>query len=254
MHDDHSQDPSLPEQKTPVSAGRRLRYWLLGVFAALLLVLLAGLMLVGHYLSSPAVIKKIQQEVAEQAGIEIEFQTIGLDYFPQPTVSLQQVRLSMPNYGAGQISEIGLTPALLPLLVGDLRLGRLSLEQPQFSLDLPEPESRKDPASSASNSGLQARLAKGFAMLGQVSPDFELMVNGGRLQASRDQESIEAGALNLRLSLSVTDSDQASATLQSNAADLQVRRNLVFLSRLQLASGLHPRSICTGQPPQILPP
>ena len=101
--------------------------WLLGGFFALLLLLLAGLLLVGQYLSSPTVINKIQQVVAEQAGIKLEFQAIELDYFPQPAIALQQVNLTIPDYGQGTVAEISLSPAILSLLVGDLRLGRLSL-------------------------------------------------------------------------------------------------------------------------------
>jgi hypothetical protein len=66
--------------------------WLLGGLFALLLLLLAGLLLVGQYLSSPTVINKIQQVFAEQAGIKLEFQAIELDYFPQPSRIMARVR------------------------------------------------------------------------------------------------------------------------------------------------------------------
>ena len=207
-------------------AGRSLRLWLLGGFFALLLLLLAGLLLVGQYLSSPTVINKIQQVVAEQAGIKLEFQAIELDYFPQPAIALQQVNLTIPDYGQGTVDEISLSPVILSLLVGDLRLGRLSLEKPEFSLNVPVSKSQKSPASSGQDDGLEASLAEIFAMLGQVSPDFDLVISEGHLKVGRDQQPlVEAGDLDLHLALAVTDSRKASATLRSKAAVLNVRRN-----------------------------
>ena len=216
---------SLSEQKPPESAGKRLRYRLLGGVVALLLLMLAGLLLAGQYISSPTVIKKIQQVVAEQAGIKMEFQSIELDYFPQPAIALQQVNLIIPDYGQVKVVEISLSPALLALLVGDLRLGRLSLEKPEFSLDLPDSKSQKSPATSGPDGGLEASLAKGFAKFGQVSPDFVLAVSEGQLKVGQDQQWFEAEDLDLRLSLEVTDARKASASLRSKAAVLQIRRN-----------------------------
>ena len=207
-------------------AKRPLRLWLLGGFFALLLLLLAGLLLVGQYLSSPTVINKIQQVVAEQAGIKLEFQAIELDYFPQPAIALQQVNLTIPDYGQGTVAEISLSPAILSLLVGDLRLGRLSLEKPEFSLNLPASKSQKSPASSSQDDGLEASLAEIFAMLGQVSPDFDLVIREGQLKVGRDQQPlIEAGDLDLHLALAVTASRKASATLRSEAAVLKIQSN-----------------------------
>jgi hypothetical protein len=200
--------------------------WLLGGLFALLLLLLAGLLLVGQYLSSPTVINKIQQVVAEQAGIKLEFQAIELDYFPQPAIVLQQVNLTIPDYGQGKVDEISLSPVILSLLVGDLRLGRLSLEKPEFSLNVPVSKSQKSPASSGQDDGLEASLAEIFAILGQVSTGFELVISEGQLNVGRDQQLlIEAGDLDLHLALAGTDSRKASVTLRSKAAVLNVRRN-----------------------------
>ena len=225
MNADNKQGSYPPVKNPPTPAGRRLRYWLLGCVATLFLLLLTILLLAGQYLSSPAVIKKIQQVVAEQAGIQMEFQAIELDYFPQPTVALQQVNLAIPDYGQGKVAEISLSPAILSLLFGDLRLGRLSLEQPEFSLNVPAAKAKKSLAPSSKDDGLRASLSRMFAMLGHVSPDFDMVINEGHLRVGRDQTWIEVGDLNLRLALSVADANTASATLRSNATKLKARRN-----------------------------
>ncbi|MEN8686636.1 MAG: AsmA-like C-terminal domain-containing protein [Desulfuromonadales bacterium] len=225
MDNAHPQESVPPEQRPPAPARRRLRNWLLGGGVALVLLLLAGLLLAGQYLSSPTVINKIQQAVAEQAGIRMEFQALELNYFPRPAIALQQVNLTIPDYGQGTIAEISLAPAILPLLAGDMRLGRLGLEKPQFSLNLPASKAKESSAPSSQDDGLKASLARGVAMLEQVSPDFELVVNAGHLQVGRDQQLVEVAEMNLHLALAVTDSDTASATLHSNAAELKIRRN-----------------------------
>ena len=171
------------------------------------------------------VISQIQQAVVEQVGIRMEFQAIELEYFPRPAIVLHQVNLSIPDYGEGTIVGVNLAPAILPLLAGDLRLGRLGLEKPRFSLNLPVSKAKKSSAPSAQDDGLKASLARGVAMLEQVSPDFELVVNAGHLQVGRDPQLVEAADLDLHLALAVTNSDTASATLHSNAAEVKVRRN-----------------------------
>lgn len=224
MINDHPQDTSAPEHKPPVPAGRRLRHWLLGG-SALLLILLAGLLLAGQYLSSPIVINKIQQIIDERVGIKMEFQSIALDYLPQPSVTLQQVDLALPDYGQGKIAEMSFSPALLPLLLGDLRLARLSLEQPELSLDMPAAKSQKPPASSGQSRGLGESLAKGLAIIGQISPDFVLAINQGRLRVGYGPSLIKTEGLDLRLALAMTDAKTASTTLRSTAAVLDLRRN-----------------------------
>ena len=207
-------------------AKRPLWLWLLGGFFALLLLLLAMLLVAGQYISSPTVINKIQQVVAEQAGIKLEFQSIELDYFPQPAITLQQINLTIPDYGQGTVAEISFSPAILSLLVGDLRLDRLSLVKPEFSLDLPSSKSQRSPVKSDQDVGPEASLAEIFTKLGQVSPDFDLVISEGYLKVGRDQQPLlEAGDLDLHLALAVTDSRKASATLRSKAAVLNVRRN-----------------------------
>jgi len=212
----------LSDKKSP--ARRPFWTWLLGGLVALLLLLMAALLLAGQYISSPTIIKKIEQVVAKQAGVKMEFKSIDLDYFPQPAIALQQVNLSIPDYGQGTVAEISLSPAILPLLVGDLRLGRLSLEKPEFSLDIPVSKPDKTSASSSPDDGLEMSLAKAFAILGQVSPDFDLVISGGHLQVGRDLPLVEAKDLSLHLNLAVTDSHKASATLRCKAAMLMVRR------------------------------
>ena len=207
-------------------AKRSFRLWLLGGLFALLLLLLAGLLLVGQYLSSPTVINKIQQVVAERAGVKLEFRAIELDYFPQPAIALQQVNLTIPDYGQGKVAELRFSPDMLSLLVGKLHLASLSLKQPEFSLELPASKSKKSPVRSDQDDGLEASLAEIFAKLGQVSPDFDLVISEGQLKIGRDQQSlVEAEGLDLRLNLAVTDTRKASAALRSKAAVLKVRRN-----------------------------
>ena len=245
MANDHTQNSSPAGQTPSAPAGRRLRYWLLGGGTVFLCLLLTGLLLAGHYLSSPAVINKIQQAIAEQTGLKMEFQAIELDYFPRPTVVLQQIKITIPDYGQGKVAEISLSPAIMSLLVGDLRLGQLSLEQPEFSLNLPAAKAQKSPATSSQDDELEASLARGFAMLGQVSPDFELVINQGRMQIGREQTLIETETLNLRLVLSMTDANTASASLRSEAALVQIRRNghkealqdAALNGRLEIAGG-----------------
>ena len=97
--------------------------------------MLTALLLAAHVVSSPTLRKKIRQTVAERTGAEIDWQAIGLSYFPTPAITLQQVVLAVPDRLQGRVAELRLAPEILPLMTGKLRLARLRLERPEISLD-----------------------------------------------------------------------------------------------------------------------
>jgi AsmA-like C-terminal region/AsmA family len=216
---------TLPEQKPPEPAKKPFRFWLLGSVIALLLLLLTAPFLVAHFISSPAVKQKIQQTVSEKTGMEFDWQEIGLSYLPYPAIALQQVTLTVPDRVQGKVAELRISPEILPLLIGNLRLSRLGLVRPEISLDLPESKTVEPPVPSGSVAELEERLVRVFEPLGQVAPNLDLVIRDGRLSVARgEQKLVEAENLDLTLAFSVEDPRSGGATLQGEVSELSLRR------------------------------
>ncbi len=216
---------TLPEQKPSDPAKKPFRFWLLGSVIALFLLLLTAPLFVAQFISSPAVKQKIQRTVAEKTGIEFDWQEIGLSYFPYPAIALQQVTLTVPNQGQGAVGVLRISPEILPLLSGDLRLARLGLERPEISLDLSESKTVTPPASSGSVAERGESLVRLSEALGHVAPDLDLVIRDGRFSVARgEQELVVAENLDLQLAFSVEDPRTARAMLEGEISELSIRR------------------------------
>ena len=87
-------EPASAHNPPPGPAPKRLRNWVLGSLLALLGLSLAGLLLASHLLGDPSVKRKIQQALSDRASVRIDYQEIGLSYFPTPAITLQQVTIA----------------------------------------------------------------------------------------------------------------------------------------------------------------
>jgi hypothetical protein len=205
---------------TPGSAST----WLLGSIAALLLLMVAALLVVPRFIDYAVIERKIQAAVTRQTGGQIDYQGIGLSYFPRPSIELRQVTLSIPNLAEGTIAALRISPEFLPLLTGDLHLARLELDAPRLSLKLPDVTPRE--AQSYAFAELKKSLALALEPLEQMVSDLELRVNHARLAITWNKHKfVEIKDLSLQAGLSVTDPNSARVDLQANLAELSVYHN-----------------------------
>ncbi len=212
-----------PEQKSPVSAFKKVRIWLLGSLLMLLALMLAALLLVQSFVDAPTVKKKIQSIVTAQIGGEFDCQTLSLAYRPWPTIELHQVSLTIPDQVQGKVATLRMTPALLPLLTGNIYLAKLELESPELSLNLPK---TKESATPDALSPLEKSLAVTLEPLRRVATDAELLVNNGRLSVTRvKQKLVDIDGLTLQLKLSINDLHSARTSLQGAFSELSIQRN-----------------------------
>ena len=217
---------NMPDKKQLVSVIKRYRFWLMGTVATLLLLLLTVWLFAGRFLSDPAVKHKIQLSIVAATGIDVDWQSVELNFSPYPTIALQQATLAAPDRGQARVAEISISIEVLPLLLGDLRLTRVVLKQPQISLTLPAPEPDQTPAQSDLQTQLEENLTKVLASLGRVAPDLHLLLYGGRLSIGEgDQKKVELENLDLKLGLSINGPRWVQVKLGGEASALSVRTN-----------------------------
>ncbi len=207
-------------------ATNRIRTWLLGGIVALLLLMVATVLLVPRLIDSSAIKEKIQAVVTEQTGGKVDYQGIGLSYFPRPSIELRQVTLAIPGLAEGTVAALRISPEFLPLLTGDLHLAGLELDTPQFSLELPETKPKGTPAQSYAFPEMGKTLAIAIASFGQAITGLDLQVNNARLAIAQGKHKlVEIAGLSLRSGMSMTDPGSVSASLQADLSELNIYRN-----------------------------
>lgn len=218
-----------------MAATNRIRAWLLGGIVTLLLLLLAAMLLVPWLIDFSPIKAKVQAVVTEQTGGKVDYQGIGLSFFPHLSIELRQVTLAIPDQAEGTVAALRISPELIPLLTGDLRLARLELDTPQFSLELPETEPKETPDQPDTLTEMGKSLALVMATFGQVVTGLELQVNNARVTIARSNHKlVEIAGLSLQSGMSMTKPGSARASLQAELSDLNVYRN----GRPETARGL----------------
>ena len=118
-------------------------YWVGAGAVFLLLLLFALAVIVPRVVDSAWLKSTIQAQVAKQVKGEFAFQKAELVILPHPAVSLQQVSLNIPETAQVSLVTLRVYPRLLPLLIGNIELDKIVIDNPDFSLPLPEKSAKK---------------------------------------------------------------------------------------------------------------
>jgi hypothetical protein len=114
------------------------------VFAVFLLVVLLLLnFLASRFINKESIREKIQTTVSEKIGGEVEFDRADLSIFPLTHVVMHQGRFSIPEKAAGSFDSVSIRPKILYLLIGKVRIAKISVTAPDISIKLPERSPQK---------------------------------------------------------------------------------------------------------------
>ena len=211
----------------------RKLYWA-GAGAIFLIILLIALAFIVPRIVDSAWLKKtIRTEVAKQVNGELEFQKAKLAILPVPSVSLQQVSLTIPETVQIHLDILTVYPKLLPLLVGVLEISKVVVETPDFLLPLPEKLGRGTDEEKAFyfSDALDNTFAKLAPILAAI-PGLNAGVHNGTLRLFAGSDAIFL-LQNINGSFAVsTDSLTAAASCSSNIWDfMELQTSLLPASR-----------------------
>jgi hypothetical protein len=200
-----------------------------------MLLMVAALLVVPRLIDYAVIEQKIQAEVTRQTGGQIDYQGIGLSYLPRPSIELRQITLSIPNLAEGTIAALRISPEILPLLTGKLRLARVELDTPRLSLKLPDIKQWEASTQPYAFAELKKILALALEPLEQVISDLELRISNARLAITWNKQKLAViNDLSLQAGISVTDPNSARIDLQTNFPELSI----YYKGRQTLVKGL----------------
>ncbi|MBU1564724.1 MAG: AsmA-like C-terminal domain-containing protein [Proteobacteria bacterium] len=186
------------KRQRPVPTATRVRIWVYGSIAAILLLLATAILVVPRFIDFTSIKQKLQAVVTEKTGGRLLYQEIGLTYIPRLAIELRQVTMVIPDLAEGRVAALRISPQFLPLMSGNIRLARLELDTPQLRLDLLDQKPQEPPAQPLEFEGPGKSLALAVAPLGQVITGLEIQVNNGKLAIAQGKHSlVDIEGLNL---------------------------------------------------------
>ncbi|NOQ67485.1 MAG: AsmA family protein, partial [Desulfobacterales bacterium] len=170
--------------------GSKKLYWAGAGAAFLLVVLLALAVILPRIIDSAWLKETIQTRAAEQVNGKLDFQKAEISILPFPYVALQQVSLNIPETANINLDTIKVYPKLFPLLIGNIKLDKIVIDKPDFSLPLPEKSEKKPEKGKALSLSeiLETSTSKLSPVLAAIS-GLEVNVHKGvlRLFAAKDE-------------------------------------------------------------------
>ena len=177
--------------------------WIMGVMGTLLVLLLIFILLLPTLVNLEPIKGEIAAIISQRVGVEPKFQRLDLSFFPRPHLTFHQGSLSIPGKITGTLESLTLYPQIVPLLRGNVRITRLHVEAPDFTMRLVERGGEKEGRQRAlSFATIKERVAPALALMSPKAPGLIVLVEKGRLYLSGGDESVFwFGNIQARISL-----------------------------------------------------
>jgi hypothetical protein len=149
---------------------------ILGMVALLLIVL--------HYslpkiVDSEIIDKRVNAYLFEKTGGSITLEKSEIYLLPLPHIILHQVSISIPNKATGLIQSIDIYPDVWVLMRGDVKLSKLYIESPRFTVAISENKEKK------SLKEIEEKMRSFVHALHSLSPALNMTIQDGKLDLTR---------------------------------------------------------------------
>ncbi len=139
-------------------ANKKWIQWGFGGLCLTTLIAAIFFALLPHLLRLPTVRQNLETYFDQQLEGRITYHHLSLYYFPRPRIQLQGVSIAIPGRIRGNIARLIVTPRLLPLLQGKIKISSIEAITPNCSIQVSEPtENIKDFLSKQNIVGFFAR-------------------------------------------------------------------------------------------------
>ena len=170
---------------------KKISLSVLAIVLILYLILILGL---PRILNLESIQKKILNEFSQKVGGEFSFDKIGISLFPLPNLEIQNGSFNIEDgyKYSGTFESISISPEILPLLKGKIRLHKIVFESPDILITLPE-KIEKKPSDKQQEFSFLDNLKLHFndlVSLGSKAPDLILQIDKGEIHISKEHNSI----------------------------------------------------------------
>jgi hypothetical protein len=172
----------------------RIFFWVIGFF---LIILITLNFLASRFINKESIREKVQSTVSEKIGGEVDFNRADLSIFPFTHVVIHQGRFSIPDKATGSFESVSVRPKILYLLIGKVRIAKLSVTEPEITMRFPEGSPQKakvrDKGEKDKDDPLavvKEHLISLLAPLSADAPDLVVSVEKGTLDIAEKEDSL----------------------------------------------------------------
>jgi len=157
----------------------------------LLILLLALALILPGMVDLAPMKEKVLADIAQTVGGDVDCEGVRLSVFPRPRVLVHGGRLSVPGQLMGEVESVAVYPKILPLLTAKVRLAKVLLEAPAFTVNLPERlQESKERQEESPPATVDEKMASVFAVIASKAPGLAVEVKKGILNIDQENQSL----------------------------------------------------------------
>jgi hypothetical protein len=172
----------------------RIFFWVIGFF---LIILITLNFLASRFINKESIREKVQATVSEKISGEVDFNRADLSIFPFTHVVIHQGEFSIPEKATGSFESVSVRPKILYLLIGKVRIAKISVTAPDITMRLPEKSPQKAKVRDKGEKDkddpltvLKEHLISLLAPLSADAPDLVVSVENGTLDIAEKEDSL----------------------------------------------------------------
>jgi uncharacterized protein involved in outer membrane biogenesis len=195
------------QQMAIITHKKAIRRLCLATGVIILLCIAAVVLLLPRLINKEMVREKIVHLLSEKISGTVDFQNADISLFPIPRVIIRNASLTIPEKVSGTIRTLTVFPELWPLFHGEVRLSKIKIDGPSFTLRIPAKTDEKT-KSLEDIAALLRSLALGAA-------DIRLSVDNGSINLQKSgRPPVSVKEIGLSLDLAST-KDSVVLTIDS---------------------------------------
>jgi hypothetical protein len=197
---------------------QRKIFFLLSIMAVGIVICISVIALISSRLLEKEAVKgKIISGISQKIGGKVSFHNVSVAILPRPCIVVHQPQFTIAEDIKGTVESLRIYPEILPLLSGKIRIARISVQSPVFSLGLTE---KKESHASEDVQGKTLSILNDIA---SAAPDLIVSIKNGSIIATKNNREV--------LSLENTD---ARASLMPDRLTLKINSVSNFSQKISL--------------------
>ncbi len=171
-----------------MTRNKKIGLWTAGIIGSVLLLLAVAIVALPLLADRERVRDKVRSTLSRVAGGEIDFTSVQASFLP-PGAKLSEVRVALPDI-SGTAESIDAGFDLSRLLRGELAIDDIAIENPNFSISLPEPSDTEETNEAWTAERIRKKVEELLSRMGQNMPNGTITVIDGTLLLTRKGETL----------------------------------------------------------------
>ena len=162
---------------------KRIALWVAVSVTTVLFFLVLCALLLPMFIRLEPLKKKIQEDLSRRLGLELDYHRLHLSLLPRPSVTFDEVALTLPGKLTGTIASVRLYPEIISYLHGEVRIALVRIRSPHILLTPAGPyEAEEGPVPSDYVRELTGRIRSATALVERMTPGLKARVKDGTVE------------------------------------------------------------------------